>query len=79
MGLVLNGERQNLAGAEILPLDFLNPYDDATGRLHRTENTIGIHWYSKSWISKGAILRSKITRPFHRLFGNDCFRWLKRK
>jgi hypothetical protein len=79
MGLILNGERQNVAGAEILPAEFLNPYDDATGKLHRTENTIGVHWYSKSWISKGAILRSHITRPFHRIFGKDCFRWLKRK
>lgn len=78
MGLILNGVRQNVAGAEILPTEFLNPYDDATGKLHRTENTIGIHWYSKSWISKAAVLRSKITRPFHRIFGKDCFRWLKR-
>lgn len=79
MGLILNGERQNVAGAEILPADFLNPYDDATGKLHRTENTIGIHWYSKSWISKSAMLRSRITRPFHRIFGKNCFSWLKRK
>jgi hypothetical protein len=79
MGLVLNGARQNVAGAEILSADFLNPYDDSTGRLHRTGNTIGIHWYSKSWISKSAILRSKITRPFHRIFGKNCFSWLKRK
>ncbi len=79
MGLMLNGERQNVAGAEILPVDYLNPYDDSTGLLRRTDNTIGIHWYSKSWISKGALLRSKITRPFHRIFGKDCFRWMKRK
>lgn len=79
LGLILNGKRQNVAGAEILPVDYLNPYDDATGKLHRTKNTIGIHWYSKSWISKGAQLRSRITRPFHRIFGKDCFRWLKRK
>lgn len=79
MGLILNGQRQNVAGAEILPMDYLNPYDDATGKLHRTENTIGIHWYSKSWIGKGAVLRSKLTRPFHRIFGKDCFSWLKRK
>lgn len=79
MGLVLNGERQNVAGAEILPADFLNPYDDATGKLNRTKNTVSIHWYSKSWISSGARLRSKLTRPFHRVFGVDCFRWLKRK
>lgn len=79
MGLALNGKRQNIAGAEILPGDFLNPYDDSTGSLNRTKNTVGIHWYSKSWISKGAQLRSRITRPFHRIFGKDCFRWLKRK
>ena len=78
MDLTLNGQRQNVAGAEILPMDYLNPYDDTTGKLHRTENTIGIHWYTKSWISKGAVLRSKITRPFHRMFGKDCFRWLRR-
>ena len=79
MGLILDGKRQNVAGAEILPIDYLNPYDDATGRLLCTENTVGIHWYSKSWISKGAVLRSKLTRPFHRIFGKDCFRWLKRR
>ena len=79
MGLVLNGERQTVAGAEILPTDYLNPYDDYTGRLRQTVNTVGIHWYSKSWIGKGAVLRSRITRPFHRIFGKNCFSWLKRK
>lgn len=78
-GLRLDGSRQNVAGAEILPIDYLNPYDDATGILHRTKNTVGIHWYSKSWISKGLILRSKLARPFRRVFGKNCFRWLKRK
>lgn len=78
-GLELNGKRQNVAGAEILPADYLNPYDDATGRLERTENTVSIHWYSKSWISPGLKLRSKLTRPFHWLFGKNCFNWMKRK
>ena len=78
-GLVLNGQRQNVAGAEILPADFTNPYDDVTGRLNKTANTISIHWYSKSWLSPGMRLRSKLTRPFHRIFGVDCFAWLKKK
>ena len=78
-GLELNGKRQNVAGAEILPADFTNPYDDATGRLNKTANTISIHWYSKSWLSPGMRLRSKLTRPFHRLFGVNCFGWLKKK
>ena len=77
-GLKLNGQRQNVAGAEILPVEYMNPYDDPTGRLTKTENTISIHWYSKSWMSKGTILRSFLTKPFHRVFGVDCFQWLKK-
>lgn len=77
-GLELNGERQNIAGAEVFPVEFMNPYDDPTGRLNSTKNTISIHWYSKSWMSKGTILRSKLTKPLHRMFGTECFKWLKR-
>lgn len=77
-GLRLDGSLQHLDGALILPSDFMNPYDDPTGRLTLTENTVSIHWYSKSALSKKSILRSKLTRPFHRLFGVNCFDWLKR-
>lgn len=73
-GLKLDGSRQNIAGAEILPSDFLNPYDDPTGRLNKTKNTISIHWYSKSWMSKVTILRSTLTKPLHRIFGVDAFK-----
>lgn len=78
MGLKLNGQFQNLEGAAMLPVDYLNPYDDPTGRLNKTENTVSIHWYSKSWMDKKTILRSTLTKPFHRVFGNDCFAWLKK-
>ena len=77
-GLVLNGEKQVLGDAVILPIEYMNPYDDPKGVLNKTENTVSIHWYSKSWMSKKTILRSKLTKPFHRIFGNDCFRWLKK-
>ena len=73
-GLRTDGTRQNIAGAEILPIEYLNPYDDPTGRLNRTNNTISVHWYSKSWMSKGTILRSKLTKPLHRIFGVDAFK-----
>ena len=78
LGLQLNGKRQNVAGAEILPVEYLNPYDDQTGMLKKTDNTISIHWYSKCWLDKKTIIRSKITKPFHRIFGVDCFRKFKR-
>lgn len=77
-GLKLNGKRQNVKGAEILPVDYLNPYNDQTGVLKKTSNTIAVHWYSKSWLDKKTILRSKITKPFHRFFGVDCFERFKR-
>lgn len=77
-GLRLDGSRQNVAGAEILPAEYMNPYDEPTGRLNKTEKTLSIHWYNKSWISPGLRLRSKLTKPFHRLFGKDCFGWMKR-
>ena len=73
-GLKLDGTRQNVAGAEILPIDWMNPYDDPTGRMNKTKNTISIHWYSKSWLSKGEILRSTLTQPLHRIFGVDAFK-----
>lgn len=78
LGLERNGKRQNVAGAEILPAEYLNPYDDPTGTLRRTERTLSIHWYSKSWIAPVTRWRAKLTKPFHRLFGTDCFRWLLR-
>ena len=78
LGLKADGTRQTVAGAEIFPAEYFNPYDDPTGRLNKTQNTVSAHWYSKSWMSRKAILRSKLTQPFHRLFGNHCFDWLKR-
>lgn len=78
-GLQLNGERQSIAGAEILPVEYLNPYDDPKGILHKTSHTYSIHWYSKSWLSKRVILRSKLTRPLHRLFGTEFLAVFRRK
>lgn len=78
-GLVQNGRYQNLTHGVVYPIDYFNPYDNPTGKLTITSNTYSIHWYSKSWLSFGDILRSKMTRPFHRIFGNDCFKFLKKK
>lgn len=67
LGLVLNGKRQTLDGAEIYPADYFNPYDDPTGVLYKTDHTYSIHWFGKSWMSKGAVLRSTLTKPLHRI------------
>lgn len=73
-GLKLDGTRQNIAGAEVFPSDWFNPYDDPTGRLNKTENTVSIHWYLKSWICKVWVLRSILMKPLHRIFGANAFK-----
>jgi hypothetical protein len=78
-GLRLDGSYQDLGDAIILPAEYMNPYDDPTGRLSITDKTISIHWYTKSALSKKAVFKSKLTRPLHRIFGVNCFRWLKKK
>lgn len=77
-GLEQNGQLQVLDSITVYPIEVFNPYDDPTGRLNKTKNTYSIHWYAKSWMSNSTILRSKITKPFHRIFGEDCFAWLRR-
>ncbi len=66
-GLKQNGARQKVLSAEIYPPDFFCPFDDVTGELRKTNNTVSIHWYLKSANGKNARARAKITRPLHRL------------
>lgn len=66
-GLVKNGQTQEVGGAVIYAANYFNPYDDILGKLRKTENTYSIHWFAKSWMSRGAILRSTLSKPWHRL------------
>ena len=50
LGLVKDGSSQTVAGARILPVECMNPYESATGRLNKTKNTYSVHWYSGSWM-----------------------------
>ncbi len=78
LGLKQNGKYQELIdGTIIYPAEYFNPYNDPTGILSIADRTYSIHWYSKSWISKTAVFRSILTRPLHRLFGENFFRKYK--
>lgn len=56
---------QQVAGVYIYPADYFNPFDDATGRLHKTANTRSIHWFSKTWCDVSP-WRTRIARIAHR-------------
>ena len=77
-GLVQNGEKQKVGNAIVFPQDYLNPYDDPTGKLSKTMNTYSIHWYGKSWLNKGTVFRSKLMKPIHRVFGANCFSFFRK-
>lgn len=66
-GLKTNGERQKVLEAEILPRDWMCPYNDLTGVMKKTANTISIHWFTKSPHGKVAYYRSKMSRIYHRV------------
>lgn len=66
-GLKTNGERQTVLEAEILPRDWMCPYNDLTGVLKKTPNTFSIHWFTKSPHGKMAYYRSKVTQVWHRV------------
>lgn len=78
LGLVRDGSRQTVTGALVLPAECLNPYESSTGRLKKTKNTYSVHWYSASWMRKRTKIKTAITRPLHRIFGKDCFKWLRK-
>lgn len=47
----LNKRIETIAGIDIYPTDYFNPYNSRTGELVITENSRSIHWYSASWLS----------------------------
>ena len=78
-GLKLDGKMQDLGHSIVYPVDYFNPRDSVTGVMSKTGNSHSVHWYSASWLPKHKRVRSKITQVFHRVFGVDCFNWLKRR
>ena len=71
MGLAGNGTIERIAGVDIYPPDWFNPFDDATGRLRKTENTRTIHWFAKSWMPAESALKTWTKRLLRRFFGTE--------
>ena len=48
----INENLRGLTGLKVLDPEVMSPIG-IDGKLHRTERTIGIHWYAMSWASPG--------------------------
>lgn len=77
-GLKQNGIKQVIDETVIYPIQCFNPYDDPIGRLNMTSDTYSIHWFAKSWMSKGTRVRSQCTRVLHRFLGTELFKRKKK-
>ena len=69
---------QRIGELTVYPKEYFNPMNHNTGKLTVTERTHSIHWYSMSWMDPKTRTKTQITRLFHRIFGENCFAWLKR-
>lgn len=56
-GLIRNNTLQEIRGFMIFPKEYFCPKEYATGKINITPNTLTIHHYMSSWISKGALFR----------------------
>jgi hypothetical protein len=73
-GLVKDGGDQTLEGGiRILPAEYLSPVVYSTGKKNITDKTVSIHHYQSSWVKKSLRTRTKITRFFKGIFGENCF------
>lgn len=59
-GLQPNGKRQVVGVITILPNDYLCPENMYTGEVNYTPNTVSIHHYSASWMSRKDRMRMGI-------------------
>ena len=71
-------ENPEVEGGAGYPKDYFNPYESTTGSLCITNNTVSIHWYMGSCLSKYQKIRSIISKPLHRIFGVDIMRKLRK-
>ena len=76
-GLSKDSGIQKVDGITIYPAVYLNPLDDATGRLHVTDDTHSIHWFSKTWMNVPP-WRQHLSRFAHRLLGVNTISRLRK-
>lgn len=76
-GLIKSSDIQFVGGFYIYPPDYFNPLDDVTGKLRITNNTVSIHWFTKSWAGHTP-LRIWGGRMVRRLFGSRFTQKIKK-
>ena len=70
-GMKRDNTLQIIEGTTIYPSEYFNPTDMSTGKVKISHNTVSIHHYAASWVSKNDRIRGKIAKHIYRLFGTE--------
>ena len=84
-GLKQNNQLQTVNGFTLYPKDYFCPKSYSDGNIYLTENTVTIHHFAGSWISKSDILKVKVykfiseNRFINRLYNYTYRKWKELK
>lgn len=70
-GLELVDKTQEVMDYKIYDTTYFNPYDMDTGKITLRDNTVSIHHYAATWVSKNDKFRGKVYRIICRIFGKN--------
>lgn len=77
-GLKLNNSMQIVDGTNIYPTEYFAPLGFQTGKLHKTENTVSIHHYASSWLTKSDKFKLFLSRNLTNFMGAKLFNQIKK-
>ena len=62
----------------LLGKEYFCPFDSKTGKMIKTNKTVGIHWFNASWRNKKINIQEKLLRPVKRIIGIENFEKIKK-
>jgi hypothetical protein len=68
-GLKLNGKEQYIDGVHVYPTEYFCPKNYLTGEINMTPNTISIHHFNLSWMSKEDIQKMREIGKLSKKYG----------
>ena len=80
-----NNQYQVFSGLAVYPSDYFYPLSNSDGIMRKTKNTVAIHWFASSWVSKQRRkdikirrIKNRIKRRMVGIIGEDKFESLKK-
>ena len=69
---------QCICGINIFPKRFFNPTNLNSGKLELVDDTVSIHHYAATWVSKKTKIRDGVFKLIYRVFGKKVAEVLKK-